>query len=132
MEVIIEISKVNVDEEFGNKAKILKRPQGSWTTKKNCNNGILECICTFPNSTNEFANLEACKYLNLWDFEELDKLCWQLRLAPPLPSLSKVSSSITITKLPVDYSILVEDPNLCASTTMHNELKCMWRERWKR
>jgi hypothetical protein len=27
---------------------------------------------------------------------------------------------------------LVEDPNLCASTTMHNELKCMWRERWKR
>ncbi len=33
MEVIIEISKVNVDEEFGNKAKILKRPQGSWTTK---------------------------------------------------------------------------------------------------
>ncbi len=29
MEVIIEISKVNVDEEFGNKAKILKRPQGS-------------------------------------------------------------------------------------------------------
>ncbi len=29
MEEIIEISKNNVDEEFGNKAKILKQPQGS-------------------------------------------------------------------------------------------------------
>ncbi len=32
-EEIVEISKVNVDEEFGNKAIFLKQPQGSWTTK---------------------------------------------------------------------------------------------------
>ncbi len=159
MEEIVEISKDNVDEEFGNKAKILKQPQGSWTTKiikiksrkmytlntsnnhcqhgnnyteKNDNNGILGCVCVFPNSTHEFANLEACKYLNLRHFEELDKLCWQLWFTPPLSSLLKVSSSRIITKLVSDYSILAGDPNLCASITMHDELKCMWRKRWRR
>jgi hypothetical protein len=36
---------------------------GNNYTKKKCNSGRLECIYVFPNSIDEFTNLEACKYL---------------------------------------------------------------------